>query len=63
MNYITDCVSYDVLEMSEYSDKFSYVPVYKRKIENKDVNRDSEFTRLALDFPYHNNISLLKNKK
>lgn len=49
--------------MSEYSDKFSYVPVYKRKAENKDINRDSEFTRLVLDFPYHNDISLLKSKK
>jgi hypothetical protein len=58
--YITDAISYDPLDQSDYASKFSYVPALKRRDEQKNVNFDSEFTRLILEYPYHRNIESIK---
>jgi hypothetical protein len=58
--YLTDAISYDPLDQSDYASKFSYVPALKRRDEQKNVNFDSEFTRLILEYPYHRNIESIK---
>lgn len=58
--YITDAISYDLLDQSDYSYKFSYVPAYKRRSDQQSINYDSEFTRLILEYPYHRDIDSIK---
>jgi hypothetical protein len=37
--------------LKDYSHKYAYIPVTKRR--GKAIDNDSNFTRRALDFPYH----------
>ena len=49
--HICDATNYDYLYQAQYSHQYAYIPVYKRK--NKVLDNESNFTRKALDFPYH----------
>ena len=55
-DYIWDSTNYDYLYQPFYSNQYAYIPVYKRK--NKVLDNESNFTRKALDFPYHQQNSL-----
>ena len=39
---------------------FGYVPVYRRRLTHLGINKDSQFTRLVMDFPFHQNLELIK---
>jgi hypothetical protein len=49
--FINDATNYDLLYLKDYSHKYAYIPVTKRR--GKAIDNDSNFTRRALDFPYH----------
>ena len=50
-NYISDATNYDFLYQSQYAHDYAYIPVAKRR--GQTIDNDSNFTRRALDFPYH----------
>lgn len=49
--YISDATNYDLLYQNQYSHSYAYIPVSRRRGEM--IDNDSNFTRRALDFPYH----------
>lgn len=49
--FITDATNYDYLYLKEYAHSYAYIPVTKRR--GQAIDNDSNFTRRALDFPYH----------
>lgn len=50
-NFISDATNYDFLYQNEYAHAYAYIPVSRRG--DNQISDDSNFTRRALDFPYH----------
>lgn len=54
--YISDATNYDSLYQSHYAHGYAYIPVTRRR--GRTIDNDSNFTRRALDFPYHQETQL-----
>lgn len=60
MNFISDATNYDLLYQNHYAHQYAYIPVTKRKGDQKGA--DSNFTRKVLDFPYHQKFNFKANE-